>query len=541
MGPGERAARFVARNPLAVLVLNFVSSVILGATGMAAGGFSVSANNAGWRSRGTLIASRAAQFQIVNKRADLLRGETHGGLWDEYQSKPVVIKDEEDEERRVRRSLNELAGARRPNTARRGLGDTEAGAAAATGSPAMFIEMSKECPTGWHQPTTAEECQSAHPDRHLMDCKDWDDAAPRCFTRPDSNTFCWKENGADSTDLGSTMVQCKPDFSAKGSASLPTNLPPFVTNTTVYGYGYEGLTDATWVRECDFVRVVSNPDHVSVVATWKARDRAKGPTHKDTLRTLCESEKATAAALVDKCLRCYSGAMAGKCAPPQSIVTLARVLTGTSADASCASLANAYEAQGIEGRLLPWLQACANAKRAKSHPPECSWFDARLIDSAFDENSGVLYSSSTFPLVPENLEELAREMLDRHGRFDRAGGSIDGTYDMTDHAMEDAFLDDALSMDMILSCAAAIIVVVAIFVHTQSPWLTMCGFFQVALSFPTAFTIYRFAVGLSFFPFLNFIGVFVIFGALVCKLSRAERGIRIAAQRATHPTNLHRR
>ena len=37
------------------------------------------------------------------------------------------------------------------------------------------------------------------------------------------------------------------------------------------------------------------------------------------------------------------------------------------------------------------------------------------------------------------------------------------------------------------------------------------GLAQIVLSFPVAFFFYTFIVGLDFFPFLNFIGIFVLF------------------------------
>ena len=53
--------------------------------------------------------------------------------------------------------------------------------------------------------------------------------------------------------------------------------------------------------------------------------------------------------------------------------------------------------------------------------------------------------------------------------------------------------------------------VVAMVVHTKSPFLTLMGLFQIVLSFPLAYFVYYFVCGLVFFPFLNFIGIFVVF------------------------------
>jgi hypothetical protein len=73
------------------------------------------------------------------------------------------------------------------------------------------------------------------------------------------------------------------------------------------------------------------------------------------------------------------------------------------------------------------------------------------------------------------------------------------------------FTDSVIGRDMGLACASAFITAIAILVHTKSPFLTGIGLMQIILSFPLSFFVYTFVGGLEFFPFLNFIGVFVVF------------------------------
>lgn len=61
----NRVARFIARRPLFILLVAGTASILLAALGLVLGKFSVSANNSGWRSRGTTIANRDAQVTIV--------------------------------------------------------------------------------------------------------------------------------------------------------------------------------------------------------------------------------------------------------------------------------------------------------------------------------------------------------------------------------------------------------------------------------------------------------------------------------------------
>lgn len=73
------------------------------------------------------------------------------------------------------------------------------------------------------------------------------------------------------------------------------------------------------------------------------------------------------------------------------------------------------------------------------------------------------------------------------------------------------FTDTVVGRDMALACGSAFITAIAILVHTKSPFITGIGLLQIILSFPLSFFVYTLICGLEFFPFLNFIGVFVVF------------------------------
>ena len=71
---------------------------------------------------------------------------------------------------------------------------------------------------------------------------------------------------------------------------------------------------------------------------------------------------------------------------------------------------------------------------------------------------------------------------------------------------------DGLPADAIFSALAAVIVFAFIGVITRSPFLTCMAVLQIALSFPSAFFFYKLVIGIEYFPFLNFLGLFVICG-----------------------------
>jgi hypothetical protein len=61
----ERMAKRMARTPCAHLLVSMVLAIGLSAIGLIVGGFSVAVDNAGWQSRGTLIANRQTQLMLT--------------------------------------------------------------------------------------------------------------------------------------------------------------------------------------------------------------------------------------------------------------------------------------------------------------------------------------------------------------------------------------------------------------------------------------------------------------------------------------------
>merc|ERR1712038_842394 len=96
-------------------------------------------------------------------------------------------------------------------------------------------------------------------------------------------------------------------------------------------------------------------------------------------------------------------------------------------------------------------------------------------------------------------------------RLDRGDGVIvEGAYETNDDYFADTTVDNAVQLDMLLACGSLFITSIAMAVHTKSLWLTLNGLVQIIFSIPLAYFFYYFVVGLRFFPFLNFIGVFVV-------------------------------
>jgi len=230
---------------------------------------------------------------------------------------------------------------------------------------------------------------------------------------------------------------------------------------------------------------------------------------------ICEAEQNTMNTLFRErlCETCD-----GKCLAPVSIVMFARVTVGDNSFAlSCSELADSWKEKRIETeeKLFKCVEEVKETYSANSFsmPDMCPpGFYISMVDEDFsEENNFVGYTSSRFPTYWS--KSAAQELYDIASEFDKADDSIvvQGAYDNERESLGLIMSDGAVGTDMLLACGSGIITTAAILLHTRSPWLTIVGLFQIIFSFPLSYFVYTFLLGWDFFPFLNFIGVFVVF------------------------------
>eukprot|EP00232_Nephroselmis_pyriformis_P019643 CAMPEP_0182884958 /NCGR_PEP_ID=MMETSP0034_2-20130328/19317_1 /TAXON_ID=156128 /ORGANISM="Nephroselmis pyriformis, Strain CCMP717" /LENGTH=237 /DNA_ID=CAMNT_0025018199 /DNA_START=8 /DNA_END=717 /DNA_ORIENTATION=- len=94
----------------------------------------------------------------------------------------------------------------------------------------------------------------------------------------------------------------------------------------------------------------------------------------------------------------------------------------------------------------------------------------------------------------------------------RAAHSILAAFENRYEELGEGEMDRTLKEDMVKAIAAAAVVGALVLVGTASPFLTCCGMLHIMLSFPSAFFVYKLVLGFKYFPFLNFLGMFVILG-----------------------------
>lgn len=103
-------ARFVARRPLLCFWIAFIGALALSVVGLYFGEFTLTADNAGWQTRGTLIANRHTQALLVRfNKNRLFNGgsDAWDDLIDNVQPGWETDNDDDDVRRRLEESSDE--------------------------------------------------------------------------------------------------------------------------------------------------------------------------------------------------------------------------------------------------------------------------------------------------------------------------------------------------------------------------------------------------------------------------------------------------
>lgn len=247
---------------------------------------------------------------------------------------------------------------------------------------------------------------------------------------------------------------------------------------------------------------------------WKVATIADTALEPETLKELCIAEEQTQRILEEKglCFGC-EGSATRKCLPPHSIVLYARMLVPDGLTLDCDSLATAWApfqavTEGQWKECVDFIETnpeTTDGAILAEHCPDN--FYSSLLDEFFDSTLSVQYTSSIFATEEDEVTELYEIVAD----FGRGGVHIEGAYDTQYEDFLGLLAEGAVGKDMLLATGSALITTIAILVHTRSPFLTLVGLVQIIMSFPLAFFVYRFIGVWNFFPFLNFIGVFVVF------------------------------
>ena len=259
-------------------------------------------------------------------------------------------------------------------------------------------------------------------------------------------------------------------------------------------------------------------DYEHLWPVWKPNNPDTSALEGKVIRDICLAEINTQNVLRDQdlCYKCSDG----ECLPPYSLVLFARVTVGDwDLALSCDELATVWDRE-YRSDMVNTLTTCV-ADMAQSKyvfedplPASCPLgFHPALLDEQFSAADPVVHYTSTIFLTKGSNDADLEALWDAVDLYDRATTSDDvtGAYDTQYEYFVGATADEALVTDMSLALGSALVTGLAILVHTRSMWLTVMGLLQIIFSFPLAYFVYSLVAQLEFFPFLNFIGVFVVF------------------------------
>lgn len=291
------------------------------------------------------------------------------------------------------------------------------------------------------------------------------------------------------------------------------------------------------LKGCD-LSFYSDLDLENLWPIWKMPDKEYESTEMrsvldaDALEAICVAEGNTQAYLQENGLcetearRCISG----NCLPPYSIVLIARLVVPGGLDAApdgtfamdCKALSEAWknEMQFVRDYLIEdikelkvLLKPGSNKDGEEKKQPEFAYgYYPALVQSDFDTNGGrSQFSSSIFDTASATEGDELYEVVDNFDRAEDSNGIIEGSYDTAIETFADIKTDSLLGSDMTLALGSAAVISIAIALHTQSALLTGLGLLQIVLSFPMSYFVYALILRFDYFPFMNFIGVFVVF------------------------------
>jgi len=384
--PG-RLAKAVARNPIKTLVSTLIATLVISVVAMVGGKFTIEVDNKGWRSRGTLIANREMQNEVLLRAKQELYEDTDGSAWDLYE--------------------NNVAEG-------------------------------------------------------FVDLEDREDGT---FNRRQLSTI----EGCDATSY----------------------------------YGREKLFKN------------------NLVAMYKTQPSQKDATlsvlDPEVLFNICDAETQTNEMLKEKGL-CGGCDDTNKCLPPFSLLYVLRSHLGN-LDSTCNELKDVYT-PAVQEDFTNTLVTCVgeiwatydSVTQQYGDTPSCpTGFQPSIVDFDFGRNGNNLLRHTSSIFVTYNSDdpdaEAIFEVTDEFVLTDEL--IVGSTYDTRRETLNELYTDSILLADMALAVGSLIITFLAVGLHTKSAWLTFMGILQVIFSVPLSYFVYYFFAGLRFFPFLNFIGVFV--------------------------------
>jgi len=488
----ERRAIMMSRYPKTYFWIAFIISVVLSFIGFRFGGFKVEPDSSGWNSRGTLLGNRQTQLMLVQANQNYLFYDNNGDAWDDllnnvqkgWQSSDDDDSDDDDSN------------------------DNESGASSRRLQDLRHRES-----------LLLQQHQSEN--QHLDDNYSYNYTSilhnEELFSSLLDRSLQQQEQEQEQQQQQDEKLDQDSSIMTSSSSSITSST---ATNTTRHRR-HMSMFSCDWGWYTDG-RMTSGS---RLWPIWKTNSNTLSALSANVIKDLCIAEENTQRFLQQNGL-CY-GCANNQCLPPYSIVFYIRLLISGGMNMDCTTLSNSWTPIRQKELEQDW-KLCVNellpdddddddttsrGKKNNQLPESCdnSLFYTSMIDSMFHQTGNIHYTSSIFA-TPDTKSDI-KELYDNVPNYDRGSASnlIEGAYDTQKNDFGLLLSDRSIGRDMSLAAGSAFISGLAILVHTRSCFLTTVGIIQITLSFPLSYFVYTFFGGLKFFPFLNFIGVFVIF------------------------------
>lgn len=236
-----------------------------------------------------------------------------------------------------------------------------------------------------------------------------------------------------------------------------------------------------------------------------------------TFRSICEWEDRLADE-IDYHTHCAKSA--GECCLPLSLPRLLSTTSGV----PCESLTDAFlrdafsliaqesDVNGINPKNLQeqFLDDTFSVGTAGSRPS--AWLTRSLL--CLDRNT--YGETDNYRKQRKAMgKQLASLWQQEDGLAEQVGNELPGAdgislYSFNRYMFEQLF-EDQLLTDLNLAGVAMIVLLFAMVLHTGSFCLAVCGMVHILLSVPAAYSLYT-AIGFTYFPYINLIGIFVVAG-----------------------------
>jgi len=448
----QRLARATARQPKKALLVSFGITVVLSALGpIIGGGLKLTTDTKGWRSRGTFIANREMQAEVLNLNRYQLSRDTDGSHWKSL-TETVTEGYFEFSDRGIAYADPDLTSS--TSTSRERRLDSSKPKAKADAVTHAHAEAEADFSIDLSEGTSnSRRSRSLTTFEETCDASWYSDANSVLFL--DNLNAIWKvqpdKGDGDDANISSSALD-KNVLSQICKAELNT---------------MKVLKENDLCTKCTDADGSCQPPHSLVFLL-----RQKMDSHEKSCDELMDLYTTTVQQeFTDELLDCMEE----------------------------------YSEKFDSATYTPGdLEVCTSFD-----------YLPNVVDSNFgmDGNRNIRYTSSYFPtktFAGETPDVFKNTIIEIYDSFDQVDDeTVRGVYNLYSYRITELTAEIKSNADIVIAMASLGLTIVALLIHNRSPWLAFMGFLQIVLAVPLSYFGYTVLAQLEFFPLLNLVGLFV--------------------------------